>query len=1078
MTQPLDPLAHPSTFDRSNPETAREVFEKLYPDPETRRRLLGILADSIERAHAVNPASWSVTLGYNRRYAVLNVGRVFALYFELGKVSLILSNQSGKISERLHKDSPKERSGAFASLPGAVWFRLNSEVLLGRWDELGENHLQTVELAAGRARRTPYYGSFSPAVVRLAEEVVGRKLPEPRHQEEAAWQGEFVEQIVQLIQRAYPDWSSFAHPKFVDDEIRYKRAAAEKARELLSEDQLRELIAQDRFDEILERLKKVGHATNLLYLGVPSSGDLAVLHAESLDLPAFCTAMLDFFYGPGESPERLERFSSYLAEKSLPNKWTFPTYLLFCLFPENDFFVKPGVTSWFLKRAEAADVYTSRPGGDAYDQILAHVRALRSDLEPYGARDMIDVQSALWVAYSVAQEVEKVHPSGAKRREMESLFEEFVRTYLTSRQGQEHEAAYERGRDQARRSFAEIIAARNAGDDVTDRVLLNFLPYVNTSTNREKGAWVHVAPAITGDLKGWFEAVGWRQPGDWEDVAQAILRFVERSVTSPADLEAACTEFAKKGWSTGFQTGMLTPILNGLRPDDFLLVNNKSRRLINYLSGKSLSQKLVDFPELNRIGQLLVEDLSDLFATAPTDARSEDIFDAFSHWLTTIRKFPFGKPQYWKIAPGEEAKYWADCLVGGFISIGWNDLGDLSKLSREEFEHRRDRLAADQEGWSRDAVEQVWKFAKDIREGDKILANQGTGRILGFGTVTGPYEYVPNVPHSHRLSVEWDDIHPREVQEGGWRRTLISLDREKFMALIALPPIDKPGPPRPDFQVQPLFPLTDCATELRMDLADIERWVRAIERKKQAILYGPPGTGKTYAAEALARHLIGGGDGFMELVQFHPSYAYEDFIQGIRPEPLPGGGLDYPIKPGRFLGFCSRASERKGRCVLIIDEINRANLSRVFGELMYLLEYRGKAIPLASGGELFSIPENVRILGAMNTADRSIALVDHALRRRFAFLEVRPSYETLRRFHEGNGHDVEPLIELLQEVNAAINDPHYEVGITYFLLEDLPGQLEDIWTMEVLPYLEEYFFDQRDKVDRFRWGAVRGKLVP
>ncbi|HUP21645.1 MAG TPA: AAA family ATPase [Thermoanaerobaculia bacterium] len=1078
MTQPPEPLAHPRTFDRSDPETAREVFEKLYPDSKTRRRLLEILADSIERAHAVNPASWSVTLGFNRRHAVLNVGRVFALYFEPRKVSLILSNQSGELPERLHKDFPTERSGALAALPGVAWFRLTAEELLTRWDELREDHLQTVERAAGKVRRTPYYRSFSPAVVRLAERVVGRKLPEPRHQEEAAMQGKLAEGVVALVRKAYPDWDGFDHPKFVKDELGYKRAAAEKARELLSEDQLRELISQERFDEILERLKKVGHATNLLYLGVPSSGDLAVLHAERLDLPPFCAAVLDLLYGPGESPERLERFTSYLAEKNLPNKWTFPTYLLFFLFPESDFFVKPGVTSWFLKLAEASDIYTPRPGGDAYDQILAHVRALGADLEPYGARDMINVQSALWVAHSVAQEIEKAHPSGAKRREMESLFEEFVRTYLTSPQGQEHEAAYERGREQARRSFAEIVAARDAGDDVTERVLLKFLPYVDTSPNREKGAWTHVAPAITGDLKGWFEAVGWRQSGDWEEVAQAILRFVERSVNDPTDLEVACTEFAKKGWSTGFQTGMLTPILNALRPDDFLLVNNKSRRLINYLSGKSLSQKLVDFPELNRIGQGLVEDLSDLLATAPTDARSEDIFDAFSHWLTTIRKFSFGKPQYWKIAPGEEAKYWADCLVGGFISIGWNDLGDLSKLSREEFERRRDRLASEQEGWTREAVEQVWKFAKDIREGDKILANQGTGRILGFGTVTGPYEYVPNVPHSHRLSVDWDDIHPREVQEGGWRRTLISLDREKFMALIALPPIDKPGPPHPDFQVQPLFPIPDCAAELRMDPADIERWVRAIERKKQAILYGPPGTGKTYAAEALARHLIGGGNGFTELVQFHPSYAYEDFIQGIRPEPLPDGGLDYPVKAGRFLEFCSRAKECEGRCVLVIDEINRTNLSRVFGELMYLLEYRGKAIPLASGGELFSIPENVRILGAMNTADRSIALVDHALRRRFAFLELRPSYETLRRFHEGNGHDVEPLIELLREVNAAIADPHYEVGITYFLLEDLPTQLEDIWTMEVLPYLEEYFFDQRDKVDRFRWEAVRGKLAP
>ena len=140
-------------------------------------------------------------------------------------------------------------------------------------------------------------------------------------------------------------------------------------------------------------------------------------------------------------------------------------------------------------------------------------------------------------------------------------------------------------------------------------------------------------------------------------------------------------------------------------------------------------------------------------------------------------------------------------------------------------------------------------------------------------------------------------------------------------------------------------------------------------------------------AEHLARHLIAGGDGYAEVVQFHPEYAYEDFIQGIRPQTRSDGGLEYPMIPGRFLRFCQEARFREDRCVLIVDEINRANLSRVFGELMYLLEYRGREVPLAGGGML-GIPANVRLIGTMNTADRSIALVDHALRRRFAFTQV------------------------------------------------------------------------------------------
>ena len=1078
MSRDRDSLAEPRGFDRTDPEAARQVFEKLYPDAAARRQLLEVLAEDIDTAHALNPASWSVTLGTDRRHVGLNVGRVFTLYFEGGRVSLILRSQDPDLPVGLHEEHRSESSRAFASLPGAAWFRLDLSEFLERWSELRENHLRTVEQAAEQVRRTPYYRSHSPGVVRLAEGAVGRGLPDPIHADDSEPEGKLVDRVVALVRRDYPDWNGFDHPRFGGDEIEYKHVAAAKVRELLDEAALRELAEQERFDEVVERLKKAGQASNLLYLGVPSSGDLAVLHADSLDLPRFCEAVIDLLYGPGSSPERLDRFSAFLAEKGLPNRWAFPTYLLFFLFPETDFFVKPGVTQWFLKLAGASEIYEPTPSGDVYHQILGHARALLADLAPYGARDMIAVQSVLFVAHHVSQEVEKVRPSVAKLREMESLFDEFGRTYLATAEGQEHQAAYERNREEARQSYAEIVAARKAGDDVTEPVLLKLLPYVDSESNRAKGAWIHVAPSITGDVQRWFEAKGWRKPGDWTEVAQAILDFVERSVADPSELETACKDFAKLPWSKGFQTGMLTPILNALRPDDFLLVNNKSRRLINYLSGRALSQKLTDYPEINRVGHLLVESLSDLLETTPTESRPEDVFDAFSHWLTTIRKFPFGRPQYWKIAPGEGAKYWADCLEGGFISIGWNELGDLSKSSRGEFEQRRDRLVPEREGWTNEAVEQVWKFAKEIKEGDRVLANQGTSRVLAFGTVTGGYEYVPDVAHNHRLPVDWDDTAPRNVEEGGWRRTVIRLDREKFESLLSLPPIDRPKPPPIGGSPHPVVPPPDCAAELRMDLADIERWIRAIERKKQAILYGPPGTGKTFAAEVLARHLVGGGHGFVELVQFHPSYAYEDFIQGIRPEALPEGGLDYPVKSGRFLDFCNRAKERDGTCVLIIDEINRANLSRVFGELMYLLEYRGKSIPLAAGGEHFSIPENVRILGTMNTADRSIALVDHALRRRFAFLELRPSYETLRRFHEGNGYDVEPLVQLLEEVNAAIADPHYEVGITYFLLEDLADQVEDVWTMEVLPYLEEYFFDQSDKVDRFRWKEVRGKLQP
>nr|MDJ0553778.1 AAA family ATPase [Microcoleaceae cyanobacterium MO_207.B10] len=247
------------------------------------------------------------------------------------------------------------------------------------------------------------------------------------------------------------------------------------------------------------------------------------------------------------------------------------------------------------------------------------------------------------------------------------------------------------------------------------------------------------------------------------------------------------------------------------------------------------------------------------------------------------------------------------------------------------------------------------------------------------------------------------------------------------------------------------------ADETNITEAQLTQWIRAIDRKKQAIFQGPPGTGKTFLAQKLAQHLIAGGEGFWELIQFHPAYTYEDFIQGIRPQ-SEDGKLTYPVVPGRFLKFCQKAALCQDTCVLIIDEINRANLSQVFGELMYLLEYRDAKIPLAGSGELFSIPENVRIIGTMNTADRSIALVDHALRRRFPFITLSPNYEILRQYHNETETDfsVEGLIEILEAVNQEINDPHYQVGVSFFLRENIDEEIQDIWQMEIEPYLEEY----------------------
>lgn len=522
------------------------------------------------------------------------------------------------------------------------------------------------------------------------------------------------------------------------------------------------------------------------------------------------------------------------------------------------------------------------------------------------------------------------------------LFLEFIDSYPYSGGGLRHIAAYDQQRQQGYRNFKAIISAADAGEDVTDSILLQLLPYTDSPANRKRGAWINIAPALATDIRNKFEASKWAKSEEWPNIAQAILNFVRYCNDHPNKLIDACNNFSNLPYSKGFQSGIISPILNALRPDNFILINNKSRIVINYFAQTSYTQKLIDYPDINSTGIKLIKNLAPEMRQPGRPAlRDDDLFDRFSHWLVAVKKYHF------------------------------NSL-ELPLLN---------------------------EIIIDIKS----------------------------------------DI---EVQN-----------------------------------LQLEYTLDQCSEETGIDQTELERWVNNINRKGQIILQGPPGTGKTFIAKQLAEHFTRGKDGFSEIIQFHPSYSYEDFIQGIRPR-TENGQLTYDLVPGRFLEFCKNAEAYDDICVLIIDEINRANLSNVFGELMYLLEYRDQEINLAGSNESFKIPENVRIIGTMNTADRSIALVDHALRRRFAFIKIAPNYTILKRYHQDNeiNFSIDQLIEVLQDINKIINDPNYEIGISFFMIPDIKYNLQDIWEMEIEPYLEEYFYNGLNKIEEFRWNQVKIKL--
>lgn len=671
-----------------------------------------------------------------------------------------------------------------------------------------------------------------------------------------------------------------------------------------------------------------------------------------------------------------------------------------------------------------------------------------------------------------------------KDTELEDLFEEFVETYVDTEKGQAHLETYPRQRLEATRNWTEIKERKAAGEDVTDLVLSWLLPHGNSRGNRERGAWTHIAPAVTKDVRSWFEGAGWTKAEDWPEVARAILRFVSESLESPESLAEACDEFAANPLSKGFQSGMLSPILNALDPESFAITNSKVVKVTQYYTGTKLGARLDDYAAINELVQQFVEQHEDLFARdTMAGARPGDVFDQLCHWLVAEKDgWPpsaHGDQEYWKISPGEKARLWDECHAGGYICIGWSRLGNLANVTRDEFDTRVAQVARELDGYTVTATNQVWNFAQ-IPVGAYVVANRGHREIVGVGRVTGAYGFhEEGDDYPHRLPVDWYDIETKPIDCRGWNKTMVRLDRGRFLELGCKPQSGETSEADSKTSVEPtaIYTIADCAEETGFSELELRRWIRAIERKGQAIFYGPPGTGKTYMAERLAKVLVGGGNGSIDLVQFHPSYAYEDFVQGIRPTTGANGSLTFEKVPGRFLEFCKRVESSPDTSVLIIDEINRAELSRVFGELMYLLEYRDKEVPLA-GGDVLRIPKNLRIIGAMNTADRSIALVDHALRRRFAFFPLHPREDILVRYHDNTGFPIQGLVKMLRQVNEKIGDPNYSIGISFFLTENLERQIEDIWSMEIIPYLEEFFFDQDAAVDGFRWERVCEQILP
>ncbi|WP_189879584.1 AAA family ATPase [Streptomyces bluensis] len=581
----------------------------------------------------------------------------------------------------------------------------------------------------------------------------------------------------------------------------------------------------------------------------------------------------------------------------------------------------------------------------------------------------------------------------------------------------------------------------------------------------------------------------WRRDREAFDAAAALLQLLPDGHW--LDIEDLAAEYEVDAYT-------LASVFQGTRPDGWHLALDSEGTTVG-IGITLLSNEIETWRNLLSEDRLLDEQTSSMDVVRALPERKLSRAD--------ITALVLGEPADDPALPERPRRVWVlrgtDDAGASLIRTLWRDesvvtlgAGRMSPLPtgagpqrvRKAIDDAYESLSASRR---EELAKEVHTFVARIQEGDIVVCTDGTKGYLGV--VGGPAVYEPGTTGAYRRRVDWRNLDaPLDIVkdlgdallgrlgDADARIVDISEFAPRLEALIGPDPVEEVPPA----DIEPQLP--DVTKDLLDELTQEENstWlqecVELLRAKPQLVFHGPPGTGKTFTALALARHLTGGNPGNVRLVQFHPAYSYEDFFEGIRPRltkqgadtgPDGGSGVVFHLAKGPLRRLADAAELRPAEIfVLVIDEMTRGNLAKVFGELYFLLEYRKQYIHLQYGsddGNGFRLPPNLFILGTMNTTDRSVSLMDAAMRRRFSFMELHPEVEPLdgmlERWLEDRGQS-QDAAKLLAELNRRIGqspsgDQGFRIGPSYFMQPLAHGgraALERLWRTQIIPLLTEF----------------------